>query len=494
MNILLGLILMPVLFRHLPKNELGVWLSLSQSWAVLGIFDLGFGVIFTRRIAFAVGNDSKISDGETTKEALNQICDLVATGRRVYCFLAVLGFVLSFGLGEIYLRRLQLETMATSTAWGVMCLSQAVGIWASSWVCLLQGTGYVGWDGIFACCVSAVTLVVQIVLVQLGGGVLCLAVAAAAGALIQRGFIVRFIRTRRSDIFCKRGQWRFELFRGMISLALKAWLTSVGYLMVANTDQFFVTAHQGTAALPAYRAAFVLVINLHLLSGVFSAASPVFVSQLWQAGEPGQIRAILKRNAQVGLLAMGCGAGTILALGQTLFDVWLGQGNFVGYPVVGIFLATFIMEHHANVFSTCGRATDDEAYAGWSIAAGILKLLLAWPLTARFGLAGLALSTLVAQALTNDWFMVYRSAKRLGVSFVEHARDVLIPIVMVSTLAFGLACLLNAVFREQRPEIRVGIASAVTGLILAASLWRVVLDDSQRAGLLRRLGSVGRPA
>jgi len=31
-TILLGLILLPVLFRHLPREELGVWLLLGQSW------------------------------------------------------------------------------------------------------------------------------------------------------------------------------------------------------------------------------------------------------------------------------------------------------------------------------------------------------------------------------------------------------------------------------------------------------------------------------
>src|SRR5260370_33183387 len=97
---------------------------------------------------------------------------------------------------------------------------------------------------------------------------------------------------------------------------------------------------------------------------------------------------------------MGCGGGAILALGPTLFEVWLGPGNFIGYPVLGIFLATFILEHHANVFSSCGRATDDEAYAVSSIASGLLKLCLAWLLTTRLGLAGFALCTLLGQGMS----------------------------------------------------------------------------------------------
>ena len=57
-TILLGLILLPVLFRHLPKEELGVWLLLGQSWAAMGILDLGIAVTLTRRIALAKGKKS----------------------------------------------------------------------------------------------------------------------------------------------------------------------------------------------------------------------------------------------------------------------------------------------------------------------------------------------------------------------------------------------------------------------------------------------------
>src|SRR6266403_4267039 len=81
LTILLGLVLLPVLFRHLPKEELGVWLLLGQSWAALGIFDLGFGVTLTRRIAFAKGKSGSEPNTPLMPETLAEIADLVATGR-----------------------------------------------------------------------------------------------------------------------------------------------------------------------------------------------------------------------------------------------------------------------------------------------------------------------------------------------------------------------------------------------------------------------------
>ena len=488
-TILLGLVLMPVLFRHLSKEELGVWLLLGQSWTALALLDFGFGTILTRRIALALGKSSSGLNGDSSQGALGEISDLVATGQRVYRWLALTTLSMSFASGFFYLRGLPLQDVSLPSlwaAWGVLCLSQAVGISAAVWTCLLQGVGYVGWDAILASLVNALTLLIQISLVFLGGGLVSLAGAAAAGAILQRFLIIGFARVRRSELFAQRGCWRADLFRELLAPSFRAWLTSLGYLLVAHTDQFFIAAHKGAAAIPAYRAAFLLVINLHFLAGVFSGASQVFVSHLWQAGDLGQIQLILKRNARIGLLAMGCGAGAILALGPALFELWLGPGNFVGYPVLGIFLATFVLEHHANVFGSCGRATDDEAYALSSVAAGILKLGLAFLLTTRFGLTGLALSTLIAQSLTNDWFMVYRTLNRLRIRFLDHMHEVLLPCSLIFCAALGFGVFLDNLMREQQLPVRVGIVSAAGAALLCGALWRFALNAAQRNRILSR--------
>ena len=491
-SILLSLVLMPVLFRHLSRDELGVWLLLGQSGAALGIFDFGFGLILTRRIAFTLARFRATPHGDLTAEGRQQLSDLIATGARVYRCLALFGFAVSLAVGAACLNKLELAGIGPGVTWGawaILCLGQAVGIWSAVWTCLLQGMGYVGWDGILAGLVNCLILLCQILAVCLGGGVVSLAALTAIGALSQRGLFLRFLRRERATVLPGCGHWRSDLFRPMVSPAVRAWLTSLGYLLLANTDQFFIAAHQGAAAIPAYRAAFLLVINLHLLSGVFSNASSVFVSHLWEAGELTRIRSILRRNSQLGLLAMACGAAAILALGPALFDAWLGAGNFVGYPVLLIFLATFFLEHHANVFSTCGRATDDEAYAGWSVAAGLLKVGLALLLTGWLGLAGLALSTLIAQGLTNDWFMVYRSARRLGVGLGEHARAVLVPVALAFGGVLGLSIGLDSLLAGKPAPVRVGMVSSVAASVLVGTFWHVTFDPKRRGSALSRLWS-----
>lgn len=488
LSIGLGLALMPVLFRHLPKNELGVWLLFGQTWTALGIFDLGFGVILTRRIAFAFGRsqDSVVNGPEERDEVL----DLVATGHRIYVVLAFCAFAISFGAGCFYLQTLEASRQHLTEfwiTWGVLCLGRACAIWTTASTCLLQGLGYVGWDTLIASFLNAIALVLQIGAVLLGFRLVSLAAIAAIAAASQRAVVLMFLRKREME-FLEPGRWRLELFREMLPSSLRVWLTTVGGLLVANSDPFFIANSQGASAIPAYRAAFVLIINLYLISGVFSAASPVFVSQLWQKNDLSQIRRILQQNARIGIWTMACGAGAILSLGATVFESWLGPGNFIGYPVLILFMVNFGLEHHANVFSTCARATGDEAYGPASLVTGLLKVLLAWLLTRRFGLAGLAASTLLAQAILNDWFMVYRSVVRLKVNFAEHLLKVLVPGagLFIAALCGGLA--IETALPELKPWIRVLLVSSLASLLLAASFWSLALEKSQRSSVLRRTG------
>jgi len=487
-SILLGLVLLPVLFRHLPKEELGVWLLLGQSWAALGIFDFGFGVTLTRRIAFAKGKSGSDPSVALTDETLQEIADLVATGKLAYRALATFAFIFSFTAGFFYLRTLHLGAVPLSQvwlAWGVLCLGQALGVWANVWNCVLLGVGYVGWDAVLGSLASALTLLAQIVVVLCGGALVALAVTAAAGALTQRFLMLGFARGRRPEVFAIRGHWNFALIKCMAPPALRAWATALGLTIVLNTDQLFVGTIAGTAALPAYRAAYLILLNLNMLAVTVAAASAVFVSHLWQAGDLAQVHHLVIRNLKLGLGLMAAGGGCVLALGHHLFDLWLGPGNFVGYPVLIVFFVLLFFEAQCFIITTSSRATEDEAFAPWAVAAAALKLVLSAILGIRFGLLGIASGTLVAQLATNHWFMVLRGLRRLRMSLRQHVREVLLPVGVLFVVTAGTVWLIVHAMSGFAPLAIVGAGCVMSATFLLIASWVLVLDANQR----RRLGS-----
>ncbi len=482
--------MMPALFHHLPPEELGVWLLLGQSWAVMGIFDLGFGFTLTRRIAMAKGKSGGDPNSALTEETLNEIADLVACGRRIYRIMAGGVFLVTWTLGFFYLRNLDfhgLNHATVWTAWTVLCASQGLSVWASVWTCLLQGVGYVGWDALFGSIINATMLISQIIAVLCGGGLVSLSIIAALSSLIQRGVIRTFALRRRPELFALRGRWNPALVRGMVGISIRSWLTAVGGALVYNSDGFFIASSQGAENIPAFRAAFIVVLNVHMLAGVFASSSFVFISHLWQAGQIAEVQRILRRNFHLGMSIMVCGSAAILAAGDSLFNLWLGHGNYVGLLIMAIFTAMFILEQQTFIISIACRATEQESFGGWMMASGLLKFLLAFLLMRLFGLAGLAAATLLAQLLTAHWFAPYHSFRRLQISLRSYLAHMAGPCAVVFTAALCVSYTAVTLLKEESDWIKLILASLGSGTVLIVALWRLVLDPNQQARIINYL-------
>lgn len=482
-SVLMGLMMYPLLFRHLSLEEIGVWLLLGQSWAVLGILDLGFGATLMRRIAFETGKTIGAAGGLPSPEALKGMADLVCTGRIVFRIVAVVASAVAFAVGCFSLQHLHLSSVALPKiylAWGILCFSQCISVMSTIWTCLLQGTGFVGWDVMVASFVSLFTLTAQIAVVIAGGGLVGLATAAASGSITQRLLVVALTRRKRPELFNIQGAWQPALLKDMVPVSLKAWVTSVSQVVVMNTDNFFIAGMKGAREIPSYKAAYSVFINLMMLSITFAASSGVFIAQLWKANELARIHRLVIHNLRLGLSFMVTGGACVLGLGQHLFNLWIGRGNYVGPQIPWVFFTLLVLETQSTIIATSSRATEDEAFAVCAVLAAIVNVILSFILGARYGLFGIALATLIAQGTTSHWFMCYRGLRRLRMSLRAHLKEVVVPIFLlfIATLASvrGVVSSMAA-----KPDWAIDAAAAlVSGVLLCCSIWLLVFDRSQR--------------
>ena len=493
-TIILGLVLMPILFRNLSKPELGVWLLLGQSWAALGIFDLGFWPTLTRRIAFAKGKSSADPNAPLSEAAVAEIGELVATGQRIYHALSIFAFLFSITAGFFYLRHIDLQGVPITRvwiAWGVLCLCQSVNVWAMVWDCLLQGVGYIGWDAILGSCAQTLILSAQIVAVLMGGGLVTLAVIAAIGGVIQRYLWRGFALNRRPELVKMRGHWKKGLIGNMTPLALRAWVTALGQAMILYADPIMIGLLFGPAAIPAYRAAWGLVHMLTQNAVTLGLASGVFISQLWKAGEIGQVHRIVIRNVRLGLLVMLSGSAVLLVFGQSIFSLWLKvPGSFAGYRIIAAFLLAETLETQSYIISTSSRATEDEAFAASSILAGVLKLTFSYLLSLKYGLFGIAMGTTLANLCTNHWYMVYRGLRRLKFSLREYVKTILLPSLLTFPVLFGCLFGLEKLVHNASPLWRTVSAGLCAAVLFVIAAWCLVLEPGQRLRVGRKLGFV----
>ena len=484
--ILANLFLMPILFRFMGKEELGLWFLLGNSQAFLGLLGLGIAPTLMRHIALAKGKSGADPEVELSQESKQHIGDLVVTGRIILQWLAVIVFFIAWGSGYGLIGQLELKDVSGPTvfwAWTLMCAGYAVGVWVSYLNCWLAGIGYVGWDSLIATVVSLLTILANIVTVLLGGGLLALAAIAVVAGLIQRFAFLGFIRWRKPEMLAVQGRWNAAYAKAMVQPALYAWLTSLGSFLILRTDDYFIALLRHIADIPNYRAAYQLVSNLLMIVAPIAGATSVFISQMWQADKLEEIHTIVIRNARITLCVMAAGVAFVLTSGHEFLNLWLGEGNFVGYPILVVFCIMLTLEAQHNVLAQSARATEDEKYAPWAIASGILNVIFTWTLIEPYGLLGVALGTMLAQLLTNNWYAVYRPMIRLRLHFDIYLRQV------VSLWGIVLVYCLVASYLVKQGLIRggfisnwvlVGSTALVCGAIFLITLWTGVLETHQR--------------
>jgi O-antigen/teichoic acid export membrane protein len=490
--ILSSLILLPILFRLMDREELGVWQLLGNSQAFVGLLDLGVAAVLTRHIALARGRSGADPDLPLTPESRQHIADLVATGRAVLRWLAVLAFLVALAAGAIFLTTLELSRVSTGqalAAWLLLCVGYAVGVWMSYLECWMAGVGYVGATTLIATAVAVLALLANIAAVLSGGGIVTLAAILVAAGLVQRGFMRYALRRTVPDLFRLRGAWRGPYARALIRPALATWLTVVGAFLALQTDAYFIARFRGAADLPPYLAAHQIVNNLLLLAATFAASSSVFISHAWQAGAHDRVRAMTIRSAQSGMVVMAAGVGFALVAGRDFIELWLGPGAFVGSAVLAVFCAMQTLGAQHLILAHCARSTEDERYAVIALAAGALNLGLTWALIGPLGLLGVALGTLIAQLLTSNWYAVYRPFVRLGLDARAYFRRVVLlwAATLGGTVLAGHALAAHLRDLERGRAWVVCAAAAVAGSALAAALWWGVLDRPHRHKLVHWL-------
>jgi hypothetical protein len=186
---------------------------------------------------------------------------------------------------------------------------------------------------------------------------------------------------------------------------------------------------------------------------------------------------------------MLCACALVITAGKSLFNLWLGPGNFVGYRILAIFLIYETLEAHSYIISTSSRATNDEPFGFSSLAAGILKVVLAALLIAKNGLFGLALATLIALLSTNHWYMVWRGINRLRIPLAEYLKDVVIPALIWSSAALVLAGVTAMVLNEASDLMKLSAAATAVGIIFVLALFRLVMTQNERASVRNKVSA-----
>lgn len=459
-SLALGIFTMPLFFRHLPKEELGVWMFILGTGFFVNLADLGFSPVLSRQLAFELGKGDREKspnyDGSSYYFSLSTYVAAV-TSYILFC-----GMLL---IGGLFIWSLQIPDKLLDPslgAWAIFCLSQAVTCRFKYLETILNSHGEIGWQNWVQTILQSLTLVGYFVVLHFWhGGIVALSTIVLGRNILNSFCLWLLVRGLIDKPFRAKADIVWRDLKPHILPALDYFLITLGAFLVLNTDQYFIVRFLGLSALPDYVAAYRLVQVVYTFASTASGMCMPFISRRSSAGNWSAIHKMLMLNTTVGMIIQVAAVSLLAVFGDHILQLWLGKGHFVGWSILWVFCIMLTLENHHVIFARFGlSAKTDPTWGKMSLLAGTINLVLTFIGVKWLGLLGVALGTMIAQILTNNWYAVAKTLKIIHLRFSQYIHG-------SGIVWFATGVVLLVIMSCIRSLMPWPVASLLTGMVVA---------------------------
>jgi hypothetical protein len=386
-QVVASLVVARLALHHLGTSDAAFWYLIMGAIPFIILFDFGVGPTSAREVAFerVRGGDAQ----EVDDLALTCIGTLLASGL-VLLFLACAGAggALATGLLSSY-RALCVITFGVGSV---------IKLLANGAQGLLIGLNMIGTERVIRTTGSVTFCIFAGLGLGYGLGIEGFCLAWLAQAIIC--FILAIIVVAKSGVSLASGRWRWDIVRRLREPLTQYALSAVPGLFIFNVALYFVASLLDANSVIALSLMLQIVTGLNLLAVMPPSILTTSWSTLWATS---RLEELQRSGRQcLGLISTGLSAViAVIAVHTALVShVVFGKPVLVAGLFSSLYLAVSLFEGLGNCMTALALSTGFVRFAviTWSSAVGVL--LLTWPMTWLFGLAGVPLAILIAQSLT----------------------------------------------------------------------------------------------
>jgi O-antigen/teichoic acid export membrane protein len=320
-------------------------------------------------------------------------------------------------------------------AWCVFSVGAAVNLWTSASFSALYGLGHMATERIIRAVSLIIGLVLTLGLLYAGTGIIGLAIASALQALMSRVIVSLVLYGKYNDLLTMHSDFNIRIAKKIMVPSLKWAVMGLGTIMIFQTDNVIIASVLGPAFIPSYDAATKIVITIMSFSLLIVSATSTQISKAFAEADNTLVFLLLSQSVKLSLAAVIFFVSFFGVFGDFVFDFWLGNGRFVGFPILWTLLLMVLLEAHHVSLAGATVATGHVVFALPALVAGLLNIFISLFLAHHLGLWGVALGTFIAQLLTNNWYAPYVALKHFRIPLTSHIKTILIPsLVMLSIL------------------------------------------------------------
>ncbi len=476
----ISVILTPILIHGLGDVYFGMWVLLSSALDYYGLLDLGMRWTLFRYVARFKGANERAALNQVLLTAL---VGTVAIGLLLVGLTLILVVVLPDFFNVAGPARYRF-------CWLLVLLGISVAVTLPVYLLGAYLRGLQRFDLYnLALIVSAVLRAgLLVAAMRWGYGVLTVGAVTLAVAVVSLAMHWRLVRWADPEVSLELRQFSLALARELASFSFFSFLNNTGERLRSYTDSIVIGRVLGVRLITPFNVATRLIGYFDSI--VSSVHGPLMarMSELDGQSRLGDLQQTFLGGTRVtALLSLFC-ASLLLFDGQAIIRLWVGLEFLSSYPLVLVLAAGYsvALAQHPCQLVIFARAQYHRILGWWTLAEGVVNILLSIYWAKKYGLLGIALGTAVPLLVVKIFVQPLYALRVVKLTGWEYLTRGLAPPVATCGLFLALCWLAGPTpmsFSFLQLLWRVSWQAGLFGLLS----YSLALRDRERMSL-RRLG------
>ncbi|MCF6764288.1 oligosaccharide flippase family protein [Thiotrichales bacterium 19S3-7] len=394
--------------RYLSTVDAGIWFLFLGIFTFINLCDFGLSPTLSRELGLASYKRNRVYRERllyTTVLKLNHI----------------LSILVCLGLCIIFLYIYFQKNIEPHVIYAFILFSLAVIVrfLTNPPMAFIYGYGHVSMQKWLLAMTSAINAFLGALVLWYGGGLISISATYLASFTLLFLTASLYVRYHFKMRITKMAL-QITVIKRLLEPCLQWTIMSLGAVLILQIDTFVVAGIVGIAEVAAFAVIKQLCTAMMGLSSIFNAASVPFISmKKGHSDEQGVYRLFLFNVKFASMLAVFT-AIFIIFNHQQVGHFWLGKDFQFNFALLVIMFITTILEAHHVSCAQVTMASGYVKFARIALIGGVVNIILSLTLAHYYGVIGVGAALLIAQLLTNNWYVVKVSLRFLKISYKNY--------------------------------------------------------------------------
>ena len=412
-----GIIVLPLLLRLLPQEEVALWMLFLPFGSMVYIMDFGFSQSFARNITYIFTGAQKLHkkglskiDNETRPNYF-LLKGVIRSMHLFYAALSISFFLIVIIGGTFYiLNRLTTYPFEHSTilfAWILYVCIISLQLYTLSYDALLQGRGMIRQNKKILILSQFTQIIVASVCLLNNCGLISMVYGQFASLLVNRYLAhkVFYDKTLKTELQKAKSESPTELLKIVSPNAIKVGLTALGNFLVARSGIFIASYYLPLSDIASLGLTQQVIDILAGLATVWFNTFYPRITQCRLVGDLGSVKRLYIKSKIFYFSLFISGTICLLTFGDSVLQIIGSKTFFVSSPIFALALFFALLSNNQSIAINMLLCKNEVPFFKSSILSGLGTIVLLWfflgPL--HLQLAGAFLAPGLIQSFYQNW-------------------------------------------------------------------------------------------